>query len=74
MWVNIFRCVGLDPINWPTWDEWVDKIKQFIQGGALFKIEDNIDVDKNYDMLPEYFHGMKAEEKNLVDIMKKHNM
>ena len=22
IWVNSFRCVGLDPLNWSTWDEW----------------------------------------------------
>ena len=63
MWVNSFRRVGLDPINWPTWYQWVDKIKPFLQSGALFRIEVNIGVGVNYSMLPEYFHGINSEEK-----------
>ena len=42
----------------------VDKTIPFLQGGSLFKIEENIGVDGNYAMLQEYFHGTKAEEKN----------
>ena len=38
LWLNSFRHVGLDPLNCPTWDEWVDIIKPFLQGGALFNI------------------------------------
>ena len=45
MWVNSFRRVSLDPINRNTWYEHVNKIKPFLLGGALFKIEDNIDID-----------------------------
>ena len=30
MCVNSFWCAGLDPLNQPTWDEWVDKIKPFL--------------------------------------------
>ena len=52
VWLNRFQCVGFYPLNRPTWDEWVDKIKPFIQGGPLFNIEENINVDRKYDMLP----------------------
>ena len=55
------RCVGLDPLNWPTWDEWFDKIKPFLQDDSFFNIEENIDIDRKYAILTEYFHGMKAE-------------
>ena len=61
MWVNSFQRVGLDPLNWPTWDEWSNKTKQFLQGNSLFNIEENIDIDRKYALLPEYFHGMKSE-------------
>ena len=62
MWANIIRRVSIDPIHGPTWDEWVDKIKIFLRGGAYFKIEENIDIDGNYTMRTEYFHCMKKEE------------
>ena len=45
MWVNRFQYVSLDPINRPTWDEWVNKIKRFIQGDAILNIEENIDIE-----------------------------
>ena len=53
MWVNNLQFVGLDPLNLPTWDEWVYKIKPFLQGNVLFNIEENIDFDKKYTILPE---------------------
>ena len=53
MWVNSFQRVGLDPLNRPTWDEWVDKIKPFLQGDLLFNIEENIDFDGKYAIPPE---------------------
>ena len=53
MWINSFQRDGLDPINRPTWDEWVDKIKPFLQGDTLFSIEENIDVNSEYTILTE---------------------
>ena len=53
MLVNRFWCVGIDPLNKHTWYEWVDKIKPSLQGGSLFNIEYNIDVDIKYAMLTE---------------------
>ena len=64
--VNSFQRVGLDLLNRPTWNEWVDRIKPFIQGGASFKTKEDIGMDGKYTMLSEYFHGMKAEEKKLM--------
>ena len=29
-WVNIFQCVGIDPLNRPTWNEWFDRIKPLL--------------------------------------------
>ena len=73
-WVNSFQSVDLDPLNWPTLNEWVDRINPFIQGVALFNIEENIDINRKYAILTEYFHFMKAEEKKLLmDIMEKNN-
>ena len=73
-WVNSFQRVGIDPINRPTWNEWVDRIKTFIQGGASFETKEDIDINRKYTIIPEYFHGMKAEDKNFpMDIMEKHN-
>ena len=41
----------------------------------MFNIEENIDVDRRYAILPEYFDGMKAEERrSLMNITKQHNM
>ena len=53
MWVNRFQRVSLDTLNHPTWDEWVDKIKPFIQGGTLLNIEENIDVNGKYAIILE---------------------
>ena len=52
-WVNRFQHVGLDSINQPTWNEWVNGIKPFLQGGASFKTEEDIYINGKYDMLPE---------------------
>ena len=72
--VNSFQRVGLDPLNRPTWNEWVDRIKPFLQGGAPFKTEEDIDMNGKYAMLTEYFHGMKTEEKkSMMGIMEKHS-
>ena len=51
-WVNSFHRMGLDPLNRPTWNEWVDRIKPFLQGGASFKTEEDIDINGKYAMLP----------------------
>ena len=39
--------------HWPTWNEWVDRISPFIQGGASLKTKEEIDINRNYAMLPE---------------------
>ena len=51
-WVNSFQPVGLDPLNRPTWNEWVDRIKPFLQGGESFKTEEDIYINVKYAMLP----------------------
>ena len=59
--MNIFQRIGLDPLNRHTWNDWVDQINPFLLGGALFKTEEDVDINGKYAMLPENFHGMKAE-------------
>ena len=51
-WVNRFKRVGPDPLNRPTLNEWVDRTKPFLQGGASFKTKEDIDINGKYTMLP----------------------
>ena len=74
LWTTSFQHVGIDPLNRPMWDEWIEKIKPFLQGGTSFNREGGIDVNAKYDILPQYFHGVSIyDNKLLMEITEKYN-
>lgn len=73
-WVSSFNAVNLNPRTRLSEDEWLAKIKPFLQGGATFKSAADIGTAELYRMLPSLFHGMSVEEKKqLMSIMDKHD-
>ena len=62
-WVNSFRACNLDPRTRIGFKEWCDKISQYLLGGQTFKVEDEVDAEYIYEMMPGFWRGMTVEER-----------
>ena len=66
-WVVSFRRVNLEPTTRLPFQEWCNKIKNYIRAGELFK-EEPVDVtpQQKFALLPPFWHGMTPGERRVV--------
>ncbi len=66
-WVVSFRRVKLEPTTRMPFQEWCNKIKNFLCAGELFK-EESIDItpQQKFALLPPFWHGMTPAERRVV--------
>jgi len=66
-WVVSFRRVNLDPTTRLPFQEWCNKIKNYIRAGELFK-EESVDItpQQKFALLPPFWHGMTPGERRVV--------
>ena len=75
VWVCSFRRVNLDPRTRISFENWCQKIKQFLTAGEQFK-EELVDLSpqETFNLLPATWHGMEpAERKVVMTILESHD-
>ena len=69
-WVSSFGRVNLRPSTRVSFPAWCKRIESFLEGGASFEDEKELDV---YSLLPAFWRGMEpADKKKAVAILAKH--